>query len=72
MKTRYVILVMSWAMQIGFASAMVDYPEEIPFVPTPIEVVDRMLELAEVMYLAKADLPSTPGDCPNRGRPRPA
>jgi cyclopropane fatty-acyl-phospholipid synthase-like methyltransferase len=48
MKTRYVILVMSWAMQIGFASAMVDYPEEIPFVPTPIEVVDRMLELAEV------------------------
>jgi cyclopropane fatty-acyl-phospholipid synthase-like methyltransferase len=25
-----------------------DYPEEIPFVPTPIEVVDRMLELAEV------------------------
>jgi cyclopropane fatty-acyl-phospholipid synthase-like methyltransferase len=48
MKTRYVILVMGWAMQIGFASAMVDYPEEIPFVPTPIEVVDRMLELAEV------------------------
>src|SRR4030095_10420529 len=48
MKTRYVILVMSWAMQIGFASAMVDYPEEIPFVPTPIEVVDRMLQLAEV------------------------
>ena len=35
-------------MQIGFASAMVDYPEEIPFVPTPIEVVDRMLELADV------------------------
>jgi cyclopropane fatty-acyl-phospholipid synthase-like methyltransferase len=27
---------------------MVDYPEEIPFVPTPIEVVDQMLELAEV------------------------
>ena len=25
-----------------------DYPEEIPFVPTPIEVVDKMLELAEV------------------------
>jgi cyclopropane fatty-acyl-phospholipid synthase-like methyltransferase len=24
------------------------YQEEIPFVPTPIEVVDRMLELAEV------------------------
>ena len=25
-----------------------DYPEEIPFVPTPIEVIDKMLELAEV------------------------
>jgi len=25
-----------------------DSPEEIPFVPTPIEVVDKMLELAEV------------------------
>jgi cyclopropane fatty-acyl-phospholipid synthase-like methyltransferase len=25
-----------------------DFPEEIPFVPTPTEVVDKMLELAEV------------------------
>ena len=25
-----------------------DFPEEIPFVPTPIEVVDKMLELAAV------------------------
>ena len=25
-----------------------DFPEEIPFVPTPIEVVDKMLELAQV------------------------
>ena len=48
MKRLSVILVMGWAMQIGLVSAMVDYPEEIPFVPTPIEVVDRMLELAEV------------------------
>jgi len=39
---------MGWAMQIGFVSAMVDYLEEIPFVLTPIEVVDQMLELAEV------------------------
>src|SRR4249920_15038 len=28
--------------------AAADFPEEIPFVPTPIEVVDKMLELAEV------------------------
>jgi tRNA G46 methylase TrmB len=48
MKKLGVILLMGWAMQIGFASAMADYPEEIPFVPTPIEVVDRILELAEV------------------------
>ena len=48
MKRGCVILILGWTMQIGFASAMVDYPEEIPFVPTPIEVVDRMLELAEV------------------------
>jgi len=25
-----------------------DYREEIPFVPTPVDVIDRMLELAEV------------------------
>ena len=25
-----------------------DYPEEIPFVSTPVEVIDKMLELAEV------------------------
>src|SRR5512141_612542 len=48
MKRLCVILVMGWAMQIGFVSAMVDFPEEIPFVPTPIEVVDKMLELADV------------------------
>ena len=28
--------------------AAADFPEEIPFAPTPIEVVDKMLELAEV------------------------
>ena len=48
MKRLSVILVMGWAMRISLVGAMADYPEEIPFVPTPIEVVDRMLELAEV------------------------
>jgi cyclopropane fatty-acyl-phospholipid synthase-like methyltransferase len=33
-------------MAVNYAAA--DFPEEIPFVPTPIDVVDRMLELAEV------------------------
>ena len=30
------------------ANTGADYPEEIPFVPTPMDVVDQMLELAEV------------------------
>ncbi|HEY6368894.1 MAG TPA: class I SAM-dependent methyltransferase [Candidatus Binatia bacterium] len=42
------MIVTAWLVPIGFVNAMVDYREEIPFVPTPIEVVDRMLELAEV------------------------
>ena len=33
---------------VGSANSAADYPEEIPFVPTPIEVVDKMLELAAV------------------------
>ena len=41
------IIVIAWILQNGFANA-VDYREEIPFIPTPIEVVDRMLELADV------------------------
>jgi hypothetical protein len=32
---------------IGLGQAA-EYREEIPFVPTPIEVIDSMLELAEV------------------------
>ena len=48
MKRLSVILVIGSAMWISLAGAMADYPEEIPFVPTPIEVVDRMLELAEI------------------------
>lgn len=33
---------------MAIAQAGADYPEEIPFVPTPVEVIDKMLELAEV------------------------
>jgi SAM-dependent methyltransferase len=32
----------------GVTNSTADFPEEIPFVPTPLEVVDRMLEIAEV------------------------
>ena len=41
------MVLMAWIMPVGFVRAS-DYREEIPFVPTPIEVVDRMLELADV------------------------
>jgi cyclopropane fatty-acyl-phospholipid synthase-like methyltransferase len=40
------ILFISISFVAGAVAAQ--YQEEIPFVPTPIEVVDRMLELAEV------------------------
>ncbi|HEX7226668.1 MAG TPA: SAM-dependent methyltransferase, partial [Candidatus Binatia bacterium] len=32
----------------GLVNANADFPEEIPFVPTPIEVIDKMLEMARV------------------------
>jgi cyclopropane fatty-acyl-phospholipid synthase-like methyltransferase len=40
--------VLCCVVMVSAARALGDYPEEIPFVPTPIDVVDRMLELAEV------------------------
>ena len=40
--------IIGWVVLLFAANAKPDYPEEIPFVPTPIEVVDKMLELAEV------------------------
>jgi cyclopropane fatty-acyl-phospholipid synthase-like methyltransferase len=33
---------------VSFAAAQSGPNEEIPFVPTPVEVIDRMLELAEI------------------------
>ena len=42
------LLIVLWPALQGVIHADSDYPEEIPFVPTPIEVVDRMLELAQV------------------------
>ena len=50
MKKVCALLIMGWAVIIsGAVQAQILGPnEEIPFVPTPIEVIDRMLELAEV------------------------
>src|SRR3990172_7852768 len=49
MKQLCAALIAGWVMISGALSAQPLGPnEEIPFVPTPIEVIDRMLELAEV------------------------
>jgi len=50
MKRMLVVLIVGWAVTItGAVQAQFLGPnEEIPFIPTPIEVIDRMLELAEV------------------------
>jgi cyclopropane fatty-acyl-phospholipid synthase-like methyltransferase len=42
-------LVAAFALSLmAITNTGADYPEEIPFVPTPMDVVDKMLELAEV------------------------
>jgi cyclopropane fatty-acyl-phospholipid synthase-like methyltransferase len=43
----------AWALLLGATAKSAAYPEEIPFVPTPMEVVDKMLELADIK---KADV----------------
>ena len=50
MKRTLAILIVGWAVMItGAVQAQILGPnEEIPYVPTPIKVIDRMLELAEV------------------------
>jgi SAM-dependent methyltransferase len=48
MKSVFGIVVLGWTILLPRVIAGADFPEEIPFVPTPIEVVDKMLELAEV------------------------
>ncbi len=48
MKQLFAGAVICWIMVFWAHKATGDYPEEIPFVPTPIEVVDKMLELAEI------------------------
>jgi len=50
MKRMLVVLIVGWTVVTsGTVQAQLLGPnEEIPFVPTPIEVIDRMLEIAEV------------------------
>lgn len=48
MKRFFAGAVVCWIVLMCAGQAIGDYPEEIPFVPTPLEVIDKMLELAEV------------------------
>jgi cyclopropane fatty-acyl-phospholipid synthase-like methyltransferase len=48
MRKLAIVLALSWTLSVQSNAASADFPEEIPFVPTPIEVVDKMLELAAV------------------------
>jgi cyclopropane fatty-acyl-phospholipid synthase-like methyltransferase len=48
MKKLLLRLLIGCFLSVGSISFSAEYREEIPFVPTPVEVVDRMLELAEV------------------------
>jgi cyclopropane fatty-acyl-phospholipid synthase-like methyltransferase len=42
------LVVFVWLLVFGVVDARADFPEEIPFVPTPVEVIDKMLEMAKV------------------------
>jgi hypothetical protein len=48
MKQRPPMTIVCCVLLIALQLWAADYPEEIPFVPTPLEVVDKMLALAEV------------------------
>ncbi|HYA29389.1 MAG TPA: methyltransferase domain-containing protein [Acidobacteriota bacterium] len=48
MRTLVATVITTLAIVFPSVHLLADYPEEIPFVPTPIAVVDRMLDLAEV------------------------
>lgn len=49
-QSKLTILIAVFALLVSFNSARAQLGprEEIPFVPTPVEVIDKMLELAEV------------------------
>ena len=48
MRIAFAFVALAATLAIKSSATAAEYREEIPFVPTPIEVVDRMLELAEV------------------------
>jgi len=47
-KPLFTLAVACWLSMFNAVIGNADYPEEIPYVPTPITVIDQMLKLAEV------------------------
>jgi cyclopropane fatty-acyl-phospholipid synthase-like methyltransferase len=48
MRNLLAVLTVAATLMVDSLALSAEFREEIPFVPTPIEVVDKMLELAEV------------------------
>ena len=48
MKNLITALALGLALSGNSYAVAADFPEEIPFVPTPMEVIEKMLDLAEV------------------------
>ena len=44
----FVAILATFALLFMWTNSKADFPEEIPFVPTPNDVVDKMLEMAEI------------------------
>lgn len=44
----FTLTIMFWVSIFNPLKGSADYPEEIPYVPTPVAVIDQMLKLAEV------------------------
>ena len=42
------LTLVGWVLMFRAVTGDADYPEEIPYVPTPVAVIDQMLKLAEV------------------------
>ena len=47
-KSKFALIIVAWSIGLLNSPGGAQLREEIPFVPTPIEVVDKMLELAKV------------------------
>jgi cyclopropane fatty-acyl-phospholipid synthase-like methyltransferase len=47
-RQRVTAICATFVLSLAISTMGADFPEEIPFVPTPMDVVDKMLELTEI------------------------